>query len=413
MKILWLSHLIPYPPKGGVLQRSYNLIKELAKYHEIDLLAFNQLSLINSFYNSTEEGLNEAKSVLEKICKQVLFFEIPIDNYRWGKYVLALKSLVYKPYNINWLKSNAFKIKLKKWINKYDYDLVHFDTISLVPYFFFVPSNIHTSLDHHNIESHMLLRRAHNEINLFKRYYFLYESVRLSRYECNFAPRFTINIVCSDIDSKRLNSLAPKAKIYTIPNGVDLDYFKPIGLSKQLNRLIFVGRMSAYPNIEAVSYIAKNIWPKLKQMHPNLICDIIGSKPPREIYEFGNQLNDFHIHGYVEDVRPFIEAATVYLCPIRNGGGTKLKILDAMAMEKAIVAHPIACEGISVNHNEHVMLAINDQQFITYIDQLLQDTQKRENLGSAARKLIENKYSFNVIGKICSDVFQSLPQADF
>lgn len=407
MKILWLSHLIPYPPKGGVLQRSYHLLKELARRHEVDLLAYNQKALIGPLFKSVEAGVEEAHSALSHICRRLSFFEIASDCSFWGSYALALKSLLYEPYNINWLKSQGFSSNLTSWLQEEKYDLVHFDTISLVPFFHLIPPTIATSLDHHNIESHMLLRRARNETNQLKRFYFWQEGLRLARYERLFCPRFSLNITCSDIDTDRLLELAPKATVRTIPNGVDLDFFKPQGLSMNPNRLIFVGTMNWYPNIEAVLYIAEKLWPQLKQKHPNLECDIIGANPPASIRALTGRFPGVHVHGFVNDVRPFIEAATVYVCPIRDGGGTKLKILDAMAMRKAVVAHPVACEGISVRHDQNVLLAENETQFIENINLLLGSGEKREALGFAARRLMEDFYGYNAIGRQLSDAYQA------
>lgn len=407
MKILWLSHLIPYPPKGGVLQRSYNMLNELARYHEVDLLAFNQPELIGPLFDSIETGISEAHAAISQICNWHDFFEIPRCSTTFERYLLALKSLFYEPYNINWLKSSEFVRSMKKRLLEINYDLVHFDTISLLPYLHLIPNFIATTLDHHNIESHMLLRRARNETNLLKRYYYWQEGLRLARYERQYCPQYNLNITCSDIDTKRLQELAPRAKVITIPNGVDLNYFQPNVLPLRSNRLIFVGTMNWYPNIDAVKYIANKLWPILKQMHPDLECDIIGASPPAEIIALADRLPGFLIHGFVDDVRPYIEAASVYVCPIRDGGGTKLKILDAMALGKAIVAHPLACEGINVKHNHDVLLANDAQTFISYINELLVSEQKKRDLGKSARLLVESSYGYDAIGKQLSDAFQT------
>ncbi|MBA3014365.1 MAG: glycosyltransferase [Desulfobulbaceae bacterium] len=406
MKILWLSHLIPYPPKGGVLQRSYNLVKEISRYHEVDLLAFNQKELIGPLFESVSAGVEEARIALSVLCRRLSFFEIASDCSTYGAYTLALKSLFHEPYNINWLKSKAFAATMTSWLEQEKYDLVHFDTISLVPFFSLLPPVIATTLDHHNIESHMLLRRSARETNVLKRLYFWQEGVRLAGYERRYCPQFSLNITCSDIDKKRLLGLAPQSKVLSIPNGVDLDFFKPVGLPIHPNRLIFVGTMNWYPNVEAVLYIADNLWPRLKKMHPNLTFDVIGANPPDKIRSLADRFADFHIHGFVDDVRPFIETATVYVCPIRDGGGTKLKILDAMAMAKAVVAHPVACEGINVTHDKNILLADDDTSFINHIDSLLNTEDRRYALGMAARKLIEQYYGYHAIGEQLSNAYR-------
>ena len=408
MKILWLSHLIPYPPKAGVLQRSYHLVREVARYHEVDLLAFNQINLIQPLFSSIEEGVEQAEKVLKGYCGKIAFFDIVSDRGRWGKHLLALKSLCREPYNINWLKSSAFANQFQSWLNIKKYDLVHFDTISLLPYLSLLPTGIATCLDHHNIESHMLLRRSCKENNILKKIYFWQEGVRLARYERRFCPQFSLNITCSDIDTRRLLKIAPQAKVKTIPNGVDLSYFHNRNVEESGERIIFVGTMNWYPNIEAVHYIADKLWFKLKRKYPDLQCDIIGANPVDSIKRLGHELDGFNVLGFVEDVRPYLERAAVYVCPIQDGGGTKLKILDAMAMSKAIVAHPLACEGIDVSDGKNVLLADTDASFLQHIECLFNSPSKRKVLGHNARQLIETKYGFDTIGKKLAAEFEKL-----
>lgn len=402
MRILWLSHLIPYPPKGGVLQRSFNLLKQVSQYHDVDLMAFNQVALLDPIL---KEGPQAAFTALSDFCTDIEFFEIPNLRNPRAVTTLVFKSLFFEPYNISWLKSGEFSFRLSRRIENYSYDLVHFDTISLLPYFKLLPTSVATCLDHHNIESYMLRRRACNEKNVLKKAYFRQEGIRLGKYERSYCPQFSLNITCSDIDTTRLLEIAPNANVLTIPNGVDLEYFKPL-VNSQDNRIIFVGTMNWYPNIEAVLYLAKDIWPLLKAKNPSLVCDIIGANPPAIVRDLANECSDFHIHGFVDDVRPFIRTAAVYVCPIRDGGGTKLKVLDAMAMGKAIVAHPIACEGIRVTHDVNVLIADGAKQFVDSITTLIANPSKRKALGSAARTLVENLYGYDAIGLQLSEAFE-------
>lgn len=408
MKILWLSHLIPYPPKGGVLQRSYNLLKELSRYHEVDLLAFNQRRLIGPLFSSIEIGVAEAHSKLDSLCRRHAFFSIPNERTAASLYLLSLRSLFSKPYTIGWLQSKEFAHTLAEWINDTNYDVVHFDTISLVPYYYVVPNNIATCLDHHNIESHMLLRRSENEKNLIKKFYYLQEGLRLARYERQYCPRFSLNITCSDVDSKRLKKLSPVSEVETIPNGADIDFFVPGTSSASKQSIIFVGTMNWYPNIEAVLYIAEKLWKPLKDKYPQLECTIVGANPPPFLIDLSKKLEGFIVTGFVDDVRPYLQNATVYVCPIRDGGGTKLKVLDAMAMSKPVVAHPIACEGIEVTDNVNVLLSSDETSFIKNICQLIDDKEKREALGREGRTLVEKKYNYRSIGRVLSENFERI-----
>jgi len=406
VKILWLSHLIPYPPKGGVLQRSYHLVNELAKYHEVDLLAFNQHGLIGPLFDSVATGVREADAAMGKICRRHRFFEIPSEVRSGGKYALALQSLVTAPYNINWLRSTEYADAVRAWTRDKQYDVIHFDTISLIPFFDCIPPNTTTVLDHHNIESHMLLRRAGNEPNALKKFYFWQEGVRLQHYEKKYCPQFSLNITCSDVDTERLRELSPASKVVTVPNGVDLDYFKPLQQTRNGKRLIFVGTMNWYPNIEAVMYIADHIWPALKAKHADLEIDIIGANPPDSIRNLVQRLPGFNVHGFVDDVRPYIDNAAVYVCPIRDGGGTKLKILDAMAMAKALVAHPIACEGIAVSNGSNVSFAETPDAFVQAVDNLLRNPDNAHAMGQRARELMEATYGYHSIGQKFAGLLQ-------
>ncbi len=413
MNILWLSHLIPYPPKGGVLQRSYHLLRELAKHHEVDLLAFNQRTLMEPMFKNIEAGVQEAKEELSEFCVNVEFFEIPSEIGAYGKYILAFKSLTTPaPYNINWLKSSRFQDKVEELCAQKRYDIVHFDTISLIPYYSLCEHAV-TILDHHNIESHMLLRRAENENNLLKKLYFWQEGKRLTHYERKFCPKFSLNITCSEIDSERLRSFLPSVNVEDIPNGVDTDYFIPSrfvpgsnGETSKKQSILFIGTLDWYPNAEAVFFIVNQIWPTLKKLHPNITVDIIGANPAKELVDFAENNADFHVHGFVDDILPFLNEASVYVCPIKDGGGTKLKILDAMAMGNALVVHPIACEGIAVENGEHVVFAESADEFVSEIGKLLVDSPRAMRLGQNARGLIEEYYSYSQIGQKCSELYE-------
>jgi glycosyltransferase involved in cell wall biosynthesis len=275
--------------------------------------------------------------------------------------------------------------------------LVHFDTIGLAPYRELAGSTPAT-LTHHNIESHMMLRRAANASNIFARKYLRHEARLLAEVEKSTACEFAAHITCSELDSERLRQIAPQAHTVVIPNGVDCDFFVSAGAPIRPNSLIFVGTMDWYPNIDAMLFFLEEIWPGIKALEPNATMDIAGSNPPATVRQLARSLHGVSVHGYVPDVRPMLDSAALVVCPIRDGGGTKLKILDAFAMRKCVVAHPIACEGIDVTENRDVVLATTASQFITSIVALLPDSAKRLATGNAARELVEESYSYRAIG---------------
>ena len=398
--------MIPYPPKGGILQRAYHLIHEVSHYHEVDLLAFHQPNLMRPLFENLNEGVKTSKNELSRFCNRVEFVDINSDQQRFGRHRLALKSLLTKdPYNINWLKSSQFADILQSMLQSKDYDLVHLDTISLQPYYQYV-KHIPSVLDHHNIESHMLLRRAENEYNVLKKWYFKQEGHRLEKIEKQICVEVSLNITCSEVDKQRLQKIVPDSWIEEVPNGVDIDYFKPDDSIKQLRNLIFIGTLNWYPNVEAVRFIAHELWPALKKEIPGISVDIIGATPPEDIVQLSEKDDDFNVHGFVDDILPYMNKAAVYICPIMDGGGTKLKVLDALSMQKALVAHEIACEGIRVEDGKSVMFAQTVDEYIRAIKQLLENDELRYVMGREARRLVEEEYAYEKVGKKLSDLYQ-------
>jgi polysaccharide biosynthesis protein PslH len=196
-----------------------------------------------------------------------------------------------------------------------------------------------------------------------------------------------------------------------VANGVDTEYFQPTHSDSSVRSIIFVGSLNWYPNIDAVQFLLREVWPEAKARHPDLRLDIVGSAPPRSVLSVAADLKDVRVHGFVDDVRPLMNAATLYVCPIRDGGGTKLKLLDAFAMEKCVIAHPVACEGIDVSPGVNVQFADSAQAFVDAIDRLLSDTAKRFEMGRAARSLVVEGYAFSQIGRQLCDLFESTAKA--
>lgn len=410
MNVLWLAHAVPYPPKAGFLLRSYNLLKELGGHHKVDLIAFIQEPWIKTLFPTMEQGLRESHTALAEFCNSVTF--LPITNVARtnGKQVTALKALISgRSYTESWLLDSKARAAIDAQMRSKHYDIIHFDTIGLAPYRNLAKSTA-TTLMHHNIESHMMLRRAENSKNLLVRSYFRHEGNLIERLERNTAPLFDAHITCSELDNDRLTNLIPGIKPVAIPNGVDCDFFKSKAVLQRPNSLVFVGTMNWYPNIDAMIFFLKEIWPLLKQKIPTLTLDIAGSNPPASLIELAKPLDGVKVHGYVDDVRPLIDSSAIFVCPIRDGGGTKLKILDAFAMHKCVVAHPIACEGIKVSPGKDVIYATEPEEYVEQISQLLNDDLRRNSIGSSARELVEQQYSFKAIGAEFTRTLENVAQ---
>jgi glycosyltransferase involved in cell wall biosynthesis len=411
MRVLWVSHVVPFPPKAGVLLRAYYLLKSVAKYHEVDLIAFVQRPLLETFYLDVETGLEQCRLELLKHCRSVTFLPIEKAARPLGKMRTAWEALFCRDgYIASWLDSASARAEIARCLQGRHYDVAHFDSLSLASYRP-LTKNTPATLGHHNAESHMLLRRAQLEHNILKKLYFKVEAARLARFERRISDWFRLHITCSALDSQRLRVTMPEARIVCVPNGVDTEFFKPSGLAETPNSLIFVGTLSWYPNVDAVNYLLRDIWPRLEAALPATTLDIVGAGAPAALKELAARSAGVTLHGFVPEIRPMLERAALYVCPIRDGGGTKLKILDALAMEKCIIAHAVACEGIAVTSERDVVFAETPDEFVTQIQRLLADPDRRRALGVAARRLAIAQYSFDAIGADFTEVLQGVAGA--
>ena len=395
-----------------MLQRAHHLVREVARYHDLYLLAFVQRKLLASTFPTVQEGLAESQQVLSGFCKHVEFVPIPSEQHRLGVPWLALNSLLRPdPSTINWLKSGTMAAAVDRLVKQVPLDLVHFDTISLAPYLPRV-GQLATVMDHHSIESHMLLRRSEKEPNLLKRIYYWQEGMRLRRYESKICARMHANITCSELDNDRLRELiGNQSLVREIPNGVDIDYFKPMRTDVVPRSMVFVGNLKWYPNRDAMLYFANVLWPLIRQRYPDARMDVVGAEPPKALFELAERDPQFHVHGFVDDVRPYISAAAVYVCPIRDGGGTRLKILDALAMGQAVLAHPIAYEGLNVTDKLNILTATEPAEYLAHLERVFADDAYRRTIGDAGRELIVREYSYASIGQRLASLYNEIIDA--
>lgn len=400
MKVLWLSHLIPYPPKGGVLQRTFNMISEVGKYHEITLVAFNQSGFLKASLPDQPDPLAFAEKKLSEIVESVHTLSIEEDAIPGGRYITAFKALLSgRAYNMEWLKSAEARRTIKRLLSQDSFDVVHIDTISLCVYADLF-QGLPIVLNHHNFESAMLKSRSTTESNFLKSLYFRYEASRLLKSENYYCQLSDLNITCSEDDGKAMQVAVGGGQFLTVPNGVDVSYFFPKPSATIVEgSIVIVGGLSWYPNREAVEYFIRQIWPILKKRAPNTRVDVIGRGPTDEMLKLAETEELFHVHGFVDDVREYLWRAQFYLCPIKTGGGTKLKILDALASGCCIIADPFACKGIEVKNGVEVLYAETPEDYVDAILKLRAHPEDEMCLREAGPELIRNKYSYIEIGQ--------------
>ena len=406
MKLLWISPNIPYPPKTGVLQRNYNLLREASRHAEIYLLAVFKSGILPGNYD-----VEAARRELGKLCRQVDIVHLPIESSRSLLYWKAFLSLFADdPFSANWAKDDGLRRRLKELVKAVPFDIVHFDTVGLAAYRDDV-GKVPRILNHHNIESHLLKRRVAFERNPLRRMYYAAEGNKLESYERRVCTEFDTNFTVSALDKQRLQELVPSVKADVIANGVDVDYFRHDGGSTVSGNLIMASGMNWFPNRDAVLYMCDEIWPLVSARIPDLTLTIVGASPPQQVVDLAARDPRVVVTGFVDDVRPSLSRAAIYLCPMRDGGGTRLKILDALAMSKPIVSTTMGCEGINVTPEVDVLIADTPDAFVRQIERLHTDVALRQSLSQAARQLAVEQYSWPVIGRNLGAIYRRLTGA--
>lgn len=405
MRVLWLSHVVPYPPKGGLTQRSFNLLRETARRHEVRLLALNQPALL-----PTREEVTTAAGALSEFCTIAGIEELSGGRRFVARPRTALRSLAGSwPYSVRCFWMPEFLERVRHTASQFRPDIIHFDTVGLAPYRR-ACSGIPALLTHHNIESHMMLRRARLTRNPVVAAYFWQEGRRLERYERKSGPWFNGHIVVSEPDAARLAWVVSPPKTFVVPNGVDTEYFQPGEdlAGEDSGSLVFAGGLTWYPNSSAIRWFVDKIWPEITRTRPDVTFTVIGRNPPRWLRDRAENDRRIHVTGFVPDVRPYLQRAAVYVCPIYDGGGTKLKVLDALAMGKAVVCHPISCEGIDVEDGTHAIMRSAPGEFASAVVSLLADPARRRTLGGNGRARVCERYAFGSIGETLSLAYESI-----
>jgi glycosyltransferase involved in cell wall biosynthesis len=390
MKLLWLSHFIPYPPRGGSRQRSFNLIRHISRKYETYLLALNM-------QNESRERVTEFTSELKKHCAEVEIWDLPYAwrGVRWWAQ-LTLSPLSRYPYGCRALWSTELGRRWSATLGNHPEALLHFDSIDLALYL--PPASGHRKvLNHHNCESAMAERRAQKEPNPIKKAYLWHQARKLRRLEESICHQFDVNLTVSELDTETLQERNPQARYHVVENGTDTDYFHPSDAPPEPNTIVFAGSLDWYPNVQGIHFFVRKVWPLLKSQIPRIRLYLVGQRPDHSLTLLPEYDPDIILVADPEDVRPWVWKASAVVCPILDGGGTRLKILDALAAGKAIVSTTIGCEGLLLKHGEHVLLADTPEDFAAEVARVIRDDTLRKSLGRNGRVFVESTYGWNVV----------------
>jgi sugar transferase (PEP-CTERM/EpsH1 system associated) len=306
------------------------------------------------------------------------------------------------------LPSAEFQAKLAATLRREPFDVVQIEGIEMAyPWMEWRISNIQYPIsifDNHNAE-YVLQRRAfETDVRQPRRWvaalYSLIQWKKLSRYEAMVCRLADGVVAVSEADKAALQRLVPGLNVTVVPNGVDVDYYtsaniRPLPLPPR--SLIFTGKMDFRPNVDAVLWFCQEVLPLVRREMTDVSFYIVGQSPHRRVLRLADD-PAVTVTGYVDDVRPYITGASVYVVPLRIGGGTRLKVLEAMAMSKPIVSTSLGCEGFEgLAPGRELSVADTPEEFAQQVIELLYDAPRRERLGQAARRFVEERYDWRLI----------------
>ena len=381
MKILFLAHRIPYPPNKGDKIRSFNELRALAACgHEVHLRAF-----------ADDLGDLEYQFELLRWCASVEI--VPLRRGpAWLGAGLALAT--GRSLSVGYYASRRMRGSVKRVMAEQEFDAVLVYSSTMAQY---VPPefNSRTVIDLVDIDSEKWRIYA-GRASPPRSWVYRLDWRRLRRHEYEIVSRFAYSVVTTDREAALLDELdefTRRARLRTITNGVDLEEFQPGERIPATPRLVFVGAMDYFANVEGVRWFVEEVLPLVRMREPQAEFFIVGGKPTEEVLRLGRS-DGVKVTGYVRDIRPYLESATVCVVPLRIARGVQNKVLEAMAAGRAIVATSEAVAGLRVTHGEELLVADTPHLFADAVLELIRNLELRRRLGEEARLFVEREHDW-------------------
>lgn len=386
MKILFVTENLPYPlDRGGYIRSAY-IIRELCRQHEVTLLTMAE-----------DVGSDQGKDFYKQICQKVIYLPKPKLSMAKKSFYLLDGLLKERPYPLNKNFSVSFFKRIEGELEDESYQVLHCDHLDTAQYLPLLSNPAKAVFDTHNLLFILVKRLCEQEKSLAKRVYLNNQIEKIKVYEKRLSADFDLNLVCSEKDKDILKKLSPSSNVEVIPNGVDLNYYQTGHKSFPGLTLIFVGRLDYLPNSQGVLYFYNNVWPLVKKEVPQARWQIIGGSPPAAVNELAND-RSIKIVEQADDMRPYLAKSTISIVPLQIGGGTRLKILEAMATGLPVVSTSVGAEGIDAVDGQEIIIADEPQIMAQRIVDLLQNPAHCNEIAQKARNFVE-KFDWQVIGK--------------
>ena len=393
MKILMITPYLPYPLVSGGQIRTYNLLKNLAAKHQITLASFVR-------YEEEKKYLKE----LEPFCQKVILFN---RRKAWSPINIILAAITPFPFLVSIYFDISVRKKIKEELEKENYNLIHAETFYVMPN---IPqTNVPIFLVEQVIE-YLVYQRFVEGLpfwSFFIKPFLLLDVAKIKWWERFYWKRAKRLAAMSEEDRHFIRKLETKLEVDVIANGVDINYFaKTKKYRAKAPTVLFVGQFKWLPNRDATKFLVNEIWPKIKGKISDAKLWIVGRNPPSDILDYSSK--DVQVDGNVEDIRLAYGASDVLLAPIRNGRGTKYKILEAMATKTPIVGTKLAVEGINVKNAKEAYVVESAQDLALKTVEVLKNPKVGVKLADAAYKLVKSRYNWESISEELDRVYKEV-----
>ncbi len=378
MKILWLKGDLLHPVDKGGKIRTYQMLRQLKREHEITFLTL-----------ANRNDPPEAMELAHEYCDRLV--SVPFEEARkfsarfYRDLLLNLSSPL--PYALEKYRSEAMKREIVREMRERDYDVIVCD--------FLVPSvnlperdDWTTVLFQHNVESMIWRRHFETQSQKIKRSYFYTQWRKMERYERAACHRFDAVVAVSEADRDLMRDEFGLREVYDVPTGVDTEFFQPLGGVVNPRELVFTGSMDWLPNEDGMVYFVENILPIVRRSIPDVELTIVGRNPTRQLVSMSEADPKIKVTGRVDDIRPYVDRAAASIVPLRIGGGTRLKIYEAMAMARPVISTTVGAEGLPLTDGEDLFIADAPEDFAERIVRVLSNGQLASRMGDRARAVV-------------------------
>jgi len=393
MKILMGFHTLAYPPQSGVRRRTFHLLDETAKCNDVTIVSLGTRSdeaSVREYFRDTNV--------------RIIFVDYGAP--KWINLLKRIKMWMLQKSLLQISVTREMQRTLDRIFRKEKFDLIFLSSPVLL--YYKLPNSIPCVADTHNVEYDLWYRSYQHAKSFPSRIYLRNQYKLMKRDELELCRQPDILLATSERDKELFEQDLHEQTIRVIPNGVDISYFVPQEVQEIPHSMVFSGVMNYLPNENAMMYFLDKIFPLIQKSVPDTKIFIVGTSPSKKLKDRSNE--HITVTGQVEDVRPYIAKAEVYVIPLLIGGGTRLKALEASAMKKAIVSTSLGCEGINFRDGESVLLADTPEAFSQAVIRLFDDRVYRVRLAEQAYSTVASSYSWRAIGGRLNDVLKSAVQ---